>query len=104
MTDKKKLTPSQIRHLRGLGHHLKPKVFIGRNGIDTNLLKSLDDNIRAHELIKVKIGENAPMGRKETAAELAEAASCELAQIIGRVALLYRANPDLPPDRRVLLA
>ena len=103
MSEKKgKLTSAQVRHLRALGHHLKPVVFVGKNGIDDNLLKSVDENLKAHELIKVKIGENAPEGRKETAAALAEAAGCELAQVIGRVCLLYRANPDLPQERRIV--
>lgn len=103
MSKKKKLTSAQIRHLRGLGHHLSPTVYIGREGIEQNLLTTLAENIRAHELIKIKIGENAPDGRKETAAELAAASGCELVQVIGRVCLLFRANPDLPADQRIIL-
>ena len=97
-----KLTSARVRHLRALGHHLKPVVFVGKNGIDDNLVKSVNENLAAHELIKVKIGENAPEGRKETAAALAQAAGCVLAQVIGRVCLLYRANPDLPPEKRIV--
>jgi len=103
LTKKKKLTSSQIRHLRALGHHLNPKVYIGREGIDENLLKSVAENIRAHELIKVKIGENSPLGRKETAKELAAKSGCEQVQVIGRVCLLYRPNPEITPERRISL-
>ena len=34
----KKLTGKQARYLRGLGHHLKPLVMLGRDGLSDNVI------------------------------------------------------------------
>lgn len=85
-----KLTGKQARHLRGLGHKLKPVVMVGKGDIDENLLSEVETQLNAHELIKVKIQEGCMMDRKEVAARLAEAANAAVAQILGHTILLYR--------------
>jgi len=97
------LTPGQIRHLRGLGHHLKPLAMLGREGITDNLLKAVEEVLVAHELVKVKIQENFPDDRHAGAAAVADACGAALVQVLGRIFLLYRPNPDLTTERRVLL-
>jgi RNA-binding protein len=52
--------------------------------------------LAARELIKVRISENAPAERHEIAETLAARTGAELAQVIGRTALLYRARPEEP--------
>ncbi|MDH5298987.1 MAG: ribosome assembly RNA-binding protein YhbY, partial [Desulfobulbaceae bacterium] len=95
------LTPDQIRHLRGLGHHLKPLAMLGREGITDNLIKAVEEVLNAHELIKVKIQENFPDDRHVGAEAVARACSAALAQVLGRTFLIYRPNPDLPTERRI---
>jgi len=97
------LTSKQARYLRGLGHHLTPLAMIGREGISTTLVKSVQDILKAHELVKVRVQNNCPQGRKEAAAELAERTGAQVAQVIGKTFLLFRANPDLPPDKKITL-
>lgn len=97
------LTSKQNRHLRALGHHLNPVAMLGKEGIDTNLLRAVNEVLDARELIKVKIQENCPYERKEAAAMLAEKTQAALVQVIGRVFLLYRENSDLRDDRRIIL-
>ena len=99
----KKLTGKQLSHLRSLGHHLTATAMMGREGITKSLLQSISENLTAHELIKVKVQENCPMDRKEAAAELAKQSRSHLVQIIGRTFLLYKENPKLKEDRKIVL-
>ncbi|MDH3392607.1 MAG: YhbY family RNA-binding protein [Desulfobulbaceae bacterium] len=106
MAQKKKrkapqLSPAQVRHLRGLGHDLKPLAMLGREGITASQITAVEEVLDAHELVKVKLQENFPDDRKEGSAELARQCRAALVQVIGRVCLLYRPNQDLPAERRV---
>lgn len=85
-----KLTGKQVRFLRGLGHHLKPVVLIGKEEITPPLLASVEEALAAHELIKVKIQEGCLLDRRDVAQILAERTDAAVAQILGRTILLYR--------------
>jgi RNA-binding protein len=97
------LTSGQKKALRSMGHHLEPVVYAGKEGLSTALLKSLEAALKAHELIKIKIGQNCPLERNQVGQELARTTGAALVQIIGRMILLYRPNPDLPEAKRVQL-
>ena len=93
--------------LRAEAHHLSPTVHVGQHGLSPTLITSLDDTLRTHELVKVKLGKNADLKGKEAAGQLAAATKSEVIQVIGHTATLYRENPDLkkkkgdlPPWRR----
>jgi RNA-binding protein len=90
------LTGKQRRHLRALGHELKPIVQVGKDGIDEGLVAALDQALADHELVKIKIGEAAGLDRQQAADELAGKTQSEVAQVLGNTVLLYRADPDDP--------
>ncbi len=90
------LTGKQRRHLRALAHPLKPLVQVGKGGIDDGLVAAVDQALADHELIKVKVGENAGADRHEIADELAQKTKSEVAQVLGNTVLLYRADPEEP--------
>lgn len=90
------LTGKQRRYLRSLAHPLRPVVQVGRDGLTEALLAAVDDALRAHELIKVKIADSAELDRHEAAAELARRSGSHLAQVLGFTVLLYRAHPEQP--------
>ena len=98
-----KLTGAQLRHLRGLGHHLADLGMIGKEGITPNLVKAVQDNLVAHELVKVRIQDTCPLDRKEAVEQLALAAVAAVVQILGKTALLYRPNPDRDEDLKIKL-
>jgi len=93
------LTGKQRRYLRGLAHHLKPVVHIGNNGLSDALVDKVDAELLAHELIKVKVGENGPDDVKAAGAELAKRLEAHHAQTIGRVIVLYREHDKEPEIR-----
>jgi RNA-binding protein len=90
------LTGKQRRHLRALAHPLKPLVQVGKGGIDDGLIAAVDQALADHELIKVKVGENAAMDRHEVAEQLAGKTNSQVAQVLGNTVLLYRPDPEDP--------
>jgi RNA-binding protein len=93
------LSESQKKHLRRLGHQLKPVILVGEAGLSESVLKELDYTISHHELIKVRIRAPNRKSRNGLIAEICRQASTILIQRIGNVALVYRPNPDEPRIR-----
>jgi RNA-binding protein len=91
------LTPRQRAHLKSLAHHLKPVLFVGKEGITAQTVRALEEAFNTRELLKVKILEAAPMKAREGGEALAERIEGAVAvQAIGRVAVLYRRDPEKP--------
>jgi RNA-binding protein len=90
------LTGKQRRHLRGLGHDLRPIVQVGKDGIDDGLVAAVTRALLDHELVKIKIGEAAALDRHDAADDIAQRTRSEVAQVLGNTVLLYRAHPDEP--------
>ncbi len=91
----------EARHLRALGHHLSPLAMLGREGAADSVLAAINEVLRKRELIKVKIQNNCPLDRQEAATLLSSAIGAAVVQVIGRMILLYRPNPDLPAEQRI---
>lgn len=89
------LTSKQRAELRAQAHHLAVKVHVGHQGLTDTVRQSLDDALRAKELVKVQFSRNADLKAKDAAAELAREMNAEVVQTIGRTATLYRENPEL---------
>ena len=91
------ITPKQRAHLKSLAHHLKPVLFVGKEGITDQTVRSLEEALNTRELLKVKILESAPMNTREGAEALAARVEGAVAvQSIGRVGVIYRAHPEKP--------
>jgi len=84
------------RALRAAGHHLAPDVQVGKEGVTDAVARQLDEALRAHELVKVKVGSEAPQDRFESAERLGELAGAGIAQVLGRTVLVYRRHPERP--------
>jgi RNA-binding protein len=88
------MTGKQRRYLRALGHHLQPVLQVGHEGVSDALARAAGEQLEAHELIKVRILE--PNDRHQTAELLAQKCGAEVAQVLGRTALLYRPRKEKP--------
>ncbi|MGQ0834742.1 MAG: ribosome assembly RNA-binding protein YhbY [Gammaproteobacteria bacterium] len=89
------LTERQRRHLRKLGHALKPVIQIGDAGLTEPVANETERALRDHELIKVKVHGTDRDARDAMLAELARRTGSALVQRIGHVAVLYRPNPEM---------
>ncbi|HEX3344981.1 MAG TPA: ribosome assembly RNA-binding protein YhbY [Polyangiaceae bacterium] len=92
----KTLSGKALRHLRALGHELHPVIAVGKNGVTEALVKEAAHALEKHELIKVRVLQEAPVDRHEAAETLAEKTGAALAQVLGRTFLLYRRNDKKP--------
>ena len=81
------------RKLRALGHHLDPVVIIGHQGVTDGIVAAVEQALHDHELVKVKVNEG-PAERHEAADALASQTGSEVAQVLGRVILLFRQRPE----------
>jgi RNA-binding protein len=90
------LTGKQRRYLRGLGHELKVVVQVGKGGIDGGLIAAVTQALTDHELVKIRVVDNADLDRHEAADAIAQQTKSEVAQVLGNTVLLYRADPLTP--------
>ena len=95
------LTEPQKKYLRGLGHAKKPVIVVGDADISDSLLAEFESTIDHHELIKVRVRAGDRDARDTLIDTLCQKSSAELVQRIGNVALLYRANPNKKPEKRL---
>ena len=90
------LTGKQRQHLRALAHHLDPVVQVGHEGLTDAVVQQIREALEAHELIKVRVGQESPLGRDELAAELEGRGVGQIAQAIGRIVVVWRRRAKKP--------
>ncbi len=90
------LTGRQRRFLRAEAHALNPVVMVGKEGLSETVLSAVREALLAHELIKVRLLDTAPLPRQELADQLPLLVKAELAGLIGRVLVLYKRHPHKP--------
>ena len=86
------MTSKQRAYLRSLANSVTAILQIGKNGINDNLIKQVDDALEARELIKVSVLETAPEEKRILAEDLASSTNSILVQIVGNKLSLYRAR------------
>ena len=90
------LNAKQRQFLKGLAHALSPVVWVGKGGLSDSVIDETRRSLDAHELIKVRIEVEDASSRRGLANELARAAGAEIAGVIGKIAILYRARDENP--------
>ena len=80
--------------LKAQAHHLSAVVMIGNNGLTPAVVREIDINLKAHELIKVKANSDVREERLGWLAEVCEKLSCEPVSHVGKQFVLWRLNPD----------
>lgn len=97
------LSTKQKQYLKGLAHSLNPNVQIGKEGLTSNIIKTVSEELLYHELIKVKIGNNSGLEKHATSQAVAEQSKSALVQLIGKTIVLYKPNPEIDKDSRIKL-
>lgn len=90
------LTEKQRRHLKGLAHPLKPVILMGNAGLTNAVVAETGRALSDHELIKVRLPGLDRAERDAALHQLAEQTGSVMVTRIGHVAVLYKANPELP--------
>ncbi|MGN0622658.1 MAG: YhbY family RNA-binding protein [Oscillospiraceae bacterium] len=93
------ITPKQRAELKGLANSLEPAFQVGKGGVNDAQVAQIDDYLRVHELVKIKVLDNSLYTAKEAAAEISEKIGAEVVQVIGSKAILYKRNEKEPVIR-----
>jgi RNA-binding protein len=91
------LTSKDKRRLRQVAHHLQPVVTVAEKGVTDGLLDETRRALTDHEIIKAKVNVMDRETRRELGEMLAAQSGSEIVQVIGKVWVLYRANPNADP-------
>jgi len=98
-----KLSTKQIAHLRGLAHSLNPVVMIGNNGLTDNVIKEIELNLNAHELIKIQVAGDDRDARKAMYLEICSKTAATAVHHIGKQLVVYRASETVKEKSKILI-
>ncbi|HUD24442.1 MAG TPA: YhbY family RNA-binding protein [Burkholderiaceae bacterium] len=88
------LSRDQRLRLKSDSHHLEPVVLLGANGLTEAVLHEIDRALSAHQLVKVRLPASPRPQREQLFAEAAAHLGAARIQLIGRLMVLFRPNPD----------
>lgn len=91
------LPPGECRALRAKAHHLHPVVTIGQHGLTAAVLREINVNLLAHELIKVRVFSSERGQRELMFARICDELDAAPVQHIGKLFVLWRPAPEEPP-------
>ncbi|MEJ2059604.1 MAG: YhbY family RNA-binding protein [Gammaproteobacteria bacterium] len=91
-----KLDEKRRKHLRTLGHDLRPVVMVAGQGLKDSVRQELEQALAHHELIKVKVSVGDRKVRDALLQEIAASTGAELIQRVGNMGLFFRRNPEKP--------
>ncbi|OQW69318.1 MAG: ribosome assembly RNA-binding protein YhbY [Methylotenera sp.] len=98
-----KLSTKQIAHLRGLAHSLSPVVMIGNNGLTENVIKEVELNLSAHELIKIQVAGDDREARTAMYAEICAKTNAIAVHHIGKQLVVYRKSDTIKESAKVVI-
>ena len=90
-----KLPNAMVRQLKSRAQSLDPVIKVGHAGLTPELIKSLDQALELHELVKVKFT-GLKDQKHELSPQLASSTRSHLVWTIGHCAILFRRRPH--PD------
>ena len=97
------LTGKQRAQLRAMANTEDTIIIIGKGGITDAVVKSVEDALKARELVKGKVLENSLLTSKEAVNELASLCKAEPVQAIGSKFVLYKENKSIDVEKRIKL-
>ena len=92
------ITSQERSALRAAAHPLHPVVLIGDKGLTAAVLKEIDLNLNAHQLIKVRVNGQERTERDATLETICDELSCAAVHHLGKTLIIYR------PDAAKVLA
>ena len=90
------LTSKQRAFLRGMANTIPTTQQIGRDGVTDAVCRQAEEELKAKELIKLKVLEGALLTAREASELLCQAIGAEPVQCIGIRLVLYKPSPDKP--------
>jgi RNA-binding protein len=80
------------RTLKAQAQRLEAGLRMGKAGLSEEFITSVDRELSLHELVKVRFTDSQDQ-RHELADEIAKRTTSHVIQVVGHVAVVYRAKP-----------
>ena len=90
------LTSKQRSQLKSIAQNEDTIIMVGKSGVNETLRASVNDALKAREIVKGRVLENSMLTPREACEQLAEACGAEPVQVIGSKFVLYRRNSEKP--------
>lgn len=90
------ITSKQRAQLRALAMQEDTIIHIGKGGVTDTVITSVNEALRARELVKGRVLENSMLTAREACDALSEACGTEQVQVIGTRFVLYKRNNKAP--------
>ena len=88
------LSPPQRRTLRAKAHHLQPVVTVGQHGLTPGVLREIEVNLRAHELIKIRVFNDDRVKREAMLERICSELDAAPVQHLGKLLIVWRPKPE----------
>ena len=95
------LTSKQRKYLRSQAHHLKPVVLIGKLALNDSVLKSINQSLEHHELIKIKFNDHKS-SKEMLIKDINKSLNSGTVGMIGNIAIIYKQNEEIDKRRYAL--
>ena len=87
------LTSNQKRQLKAMANRINAVFQVGKDGVNSNMIRDVLNYLNKNELIKVSILQNCPQTKDEVADIFANN-DIEVVQIIGKTVVLYKHSEN----------
>ena len=81
------------RNLRSRGRTLPAAFVVGKGGLTIGGHRKVEELLKAHELVKIRVLPTAPLTADAASELLAAECGAEVVQVLGNTILLFRAAP-----------
>lgn len=88
------LSKKEVKMFKAQAQEIKPKVFVGKNGLNEGTFQSIDEVLEADELVKIKFLNNSIEIDEDICNQIATQLQAEFVQKIGRMVVMYRKKEE----------
>ena len=86
------MTTKERAKLKSIASNLNDNVFVGKEGVTDMVVQQANENLYAHEIVKVRVLKNYKDEIQSMAQDLASRLEAEIVQIIGNKIVLYKVS------------
>lgn len=86
------MTTKERAKLKSIASNLNDNVFVGKEGVTDNVVQQTEENLFAHEIVKVRVLKNYKDEIRDIADSLKDRTGSEIVQIIGNKIVLYKVS------------
>jgi putative YhbY family RNA-binding protein len=87
------LTAPERRAMRAKAHHLHPVVIVGQQGLTPTVMREIEINLRAHELMKIRVFNDDRAAREQMLEQICGELDAAPVQHLGKLLVVWRPAP-----------